>query len=657
MFQGIEKKDRGGSLMSALLLITIIMLIAATMAGVFTMNMNITQRVSNGTVALSEAEAGISEVLYLITRDENIEAPSSAEESSENPKVTYGFENETIRSTITPGMDSDEAYHVVTFNSSSAYPHSTNNTTLDNDSGSLGRTVPDGMLHIVSTGYCKGQYRSVECIIEKPPFPFGLATSGPIHSTEPLVVKGVSSLDKLVSGDEDRPGHILCNSAEGVRIDQVNPPRPTEISGFIKSAGPAVVAQPAVVRGGIRAHSDASSFADINIENFKNEGEPGVVTLVDNTYPEDQQMDIMYYHPGGGLTYQGSVNMNRALLYVDGDLTINGPVSGEGLIVVNGNATFQAGTTLSGSNKMAVLCSGDMTINGNNNYFTGLVYCEGNLSARNITIVGNTIVNSPDPNKGQALLEDVTVVSNEDTADMTITITSGSGALGQNPVSRYPFPLQVNGGGLGIPPDNDAPGGLLGWPGAGATPDQIAGMLKGPSAFENGSRVPVAEGSATSDNLWSYIVANGGSAEFNPPAFAPDADALINGPGGIKELIASATEAQGMVNDLEAAHAAKSAAENEDPKDMAAIEDANAIIEDLGPKLEAAQEAFDTAADSFAQAFYEYGQSHADADGTFDNGTVPMDITQDHRFNLNEYLPESERVKINFWRVYPRRLN
>ena len=68
----LGKRIRGISLMSTLLLVTIVLLVAATMAGVFTLNMNITQRVSNGTVALNEAEAGIAEVLYQISRDENV---------------------------------------------------------------------------------------------------------------------------------------------------------------------------------------------------------------------------------------------------------------------------------------------------------------------------------------------------------------------------------------------------------------------------------------------------------------------------------------------------------------------------------------------------------------------------------------------------------
>ncbi len=137
--------------MSTLLLVTIVLLVAATMAGVFTLNMNITQRVSNGTVALNEAEAGIAEVLYQISRDENV---SKTENAQQQPIIDWGKNNETLRSTITPGYSDEEAFHIVTFDPSSEFPHSTNNTSLDRNSGSLGRTVPDGRLHLVSTGYC-----------------------------------------------------------------------------------------------------------------------------------------------------------------------------------------------------------------------------------------------------------------------------------------------------------------------------------------------------------------------------------------------------------------------------------------------------------------------------------------------------------------------
>ena len=83
----LSRTGRGMSLPSVLLLVTIVLMVAATMAGVFTMNMNITQRVSNGSMALAEAEAGVAEVLYHITREENVEG----DKDSKTAQVSWGL--------------------------------------------------------------------------------------------------------------------------------------------------------------------------------------------------------------------------------------------------------------------------------------------------------------------------------------------------------------------------------------------------------------------------------------------------------------------------------------------------------------------------------------------------------------------------------------
>jgi len=634
----VRVSQRGASLMTVLLLVTIILLVAATMAGVFTLNMNITQRVSNGSIALAEAEAGISEVLYLISA-EDAETPSHPDSSSpaEDPKIDFGLNKETLRSTITPEMSEDEAFHIVTFDSSSAFPHSTNNTTLSNNSGAFGRTVPDGMIHLVSTGYCKGQYRTIECVVEKPPFPFGLASSGPIHSDTPLTVKGVSSLANLQAGDIDRPGHILCNSPAGVKIDQVNPPRPTEISGFVKSVGPAVIAQPAVVRGGLRTGADVSTLADINIQNFRNEGEPGVVTLLDAQYDEPQEMDIMYFYSGDTLTYAEDVDLDQALLYVEGNLVIKGAVTGEGLIIVDGDVTFESGTSLSGSNKMAILASGDITIRGNNNYFSGLVYCEGNFSASDVTIVGNTIINSKDSTKGKASLNNVTVISNEETADMTITVTSSDSVETQSGESRFPFPLQFNAetGIFGVPPDVEDGGSLEGWPDLDKGSGYIVGLL---TLGEN--------------SLWGVATKEGEPIEisFNGGYPPPGSEHLVT---GMEDLSEKAKVAQGISQDLQEALDDREALGQDEDTERQLLDQRIASLE---ADLAREKATFDDDAKALADAVIEFAKRRPDKDGHYDHPSIDLNLEQEHRFNLNEYLPESERIKVSFWKVYPRRM-
>lgn len=624
------------SLMSVLFLVGLVVIVGTSMVAVYSADLNLTQRSSNGSIAQAEAEAGIAEALYRMTLEENLD------NSAQPPKVFFGRNQEEIRATITPNMAPDEAYHVLTFNRSSSFPHSTNNTYLDSDQGSLDRTVPDGTFHLVSTGYCRGQFRTVECVVKKPPFPFGLATSGPIESPDPLVVRGVSSTQALINGNEDRPGHILSNSSDGIQVGSraTNPPKETFISGFVKSVGPIAIDQPAQVLGGLRPGADESTLADIDIPAFKNEGQPGVVTLLESTVTSAQEMDIMYYFQGDTLTYERSVQLDQAFLYVEGNLVMKGPVTGEGLIVVDGDARFESGTALSGSNKMAVLASGDMTIIGNNNYFAGLVYAEGNLSASNVTIVGNTIVNSSSASEGRADLQNVGIVGNEETADMTITITSGNDAVGQNNTGDS-VPLLATDGVFGYPPDM-APedyGNIQGWIMPGDTPAKFSGQL-----------VAQIWAPATGDDSLPF-------PEFHPPAPVPPGTAglwaqaadLFNLAKGMNDLTVAVQGKKDEIEDLE----------DDVPIDQAALDAARAELTDLEQQhtdYEAAHAAeFAAAETALVQATFDHKASFVDEKGTFDDGIAILDIIREERFNLNEYLPESEIVKVTYWRVHNQR--
>lgn len=612
------------SLASVFCLVGLVTLLASGMVGVFTLNLNMTQKSFNGSIAESEAEAGIAEALYRITDPSG----DNIDNDKQPPAVSYGRSGETIRGTITPDLSPEEAYHVVTFAKGTGFPHSTNNTYLDSDTGSLGRTIPDGMFHIVSTGYCRGQYRTIEALVSKPPFPFGLATSGKLVSHDPFVVKGVSSVADLIDEKEDRPGHILCNSTDGVKIGQSDPPRPTYISGFVKSVGPIDIAQPAEVIGGLRPGSDTSTLAKIDVTNFKNQNQPGVVTINDAHFVREQTMDIMYFYSGPQLTYERAVKLKQALLYVEGDLVIKGPVTGEGLIVVDGNVTFGSGTTLDGANKMAVLASGDVTIRGANNYFTGLIYCGGNFTASNVTVVGNTIVNSPDPAKGEANLENVTVISNTETGDMTITVTSSNRAEGQDNAHDGVIPLLLNDNTFGLP---------HGWDYSNGGGGELQGWVNREEKQENYVMALML--------LWTR--AENINDEFPKKGYGPtsgSAGSVWQQAQDLYELAATNRAIHVEIDNVK--KQIITAEESGLPSDHLL-----ARISNLETRL-TSREDFRKVAAGLVSAVYNHKQRHADGDGVFDDGTVDMDITIEHRFNLNEYLPESERIKIAYWRVH-----
>lgn len=631
----------GVSLMSTLLLVTIVVSVAAAMAGMFTLNISLTNRVSNGSVALSEAEAGLAEVLYQISLEDNIEGTGN----EENPLVNWGLNGETIRATITPGMNPDEAYHVVTFDPRHGFPYSTNNTNLTNDTGYQGRVVPDGMFHVISTGYCKGQYRTIECVIEKPPFPFGLATSGKIDSADPIRVLGTSSQSGYHAGETDRPGHILCNSPEGVtiRADE-HGLTSTEISGFVKSVGPVTIEQPAVVRGGVQSLAEATTLTDIDIQRFKlGSEEQGVITLLDDDYHKDQELDVMYsYSRGGTLRYHGDVELHQAMIWVEGNLVIDGALTGEGLVIVTGNVDINDGANLNGTDKMALLAGGDIDIgrDGGNpeaNYFSGLVYTEGNLTAKNITIVGNAVVNSQNPDKGHAILENVTFVSNEETGDMTTVITTSKEAKGG----------YDGGDGVGAPPVGDM--------GFSSGAEIIGDFKQNDLGYVDSSRINERDNhiAAMKRDIWARAEAGAGFPSLEiPPGLNPDAANLWNQLAEILEIAEAYHDAVKALQDQQKLVDSLSNTDPRKPIEVAKLAPLTKAMNDA----QSTQQDFESTIEGYVDSVYDYVGAYTDDKGSFNDGIHELDITKEIRFNLNEYLPQSDRIKMSFWKVYPRRM-
>ncbi|MBI3929705.1 MAG: hypothetical protein HY319_29465 [Armatimonadetes bacterium] len=620
-------------MLSVLLMVAVMVVLAATMVALYTSNLSFTQAFYNGSVALDEAEAGINEVMFWLTRDDT---------------MSFGLNDEEIRGTLTSQFDPSGAYHLVTFRSGTGFPHSTNNVNNDRDMGYGGRTVPDGTVHVISTGYCRGKYRTIEAVITRPPFPFGLASSGKIHSINPLIIKGTSSVDNYQDDEEDRPGHLLCNSAEGVVIEQVNPPTPTRISGFVKSVGPIQVEPPAEILGGIRPGADPSTLVDIDVESFRNQGQPGVVTLIDDTFTEPQDLDIMYYFTGTKLTYQGSVALDSAMLYVDGDLEIAGSLTGTGLVVVNGDVVIGQGAALDGDSKLALLATGDVFLRGGSSHFQGLVYCEGNLDARNVTIVGNTIVTSADETRGNAVLDQVTLVSNEETANMTITVTSSTQAQSQRNGPRAAFPLGMAPavppavGYVGYDPNRpgDDQGGADGWPGDGASGEVLMGQLE----------------SIWSDWVDDLALPDEADPQFTAGLYAhPDAGGLVS---QLRELYDLAAQAADYRDERRRVGEIQEELQGMPPGPArTGLENEKADLEDtINTNYNPLRQQWDLAKGEMVGAYMAYMKAHTDENGNYDDGSMEMDVVREFKFDLNTYLPESERIKVVYWHVTNRRI-
>ncbi len=126
------------------------------------------------------------------------------------------------------------------------------------------------------------------------------------------------------------------------------------------------------------------------------------------------------------------LTLENALLFTDGDLVVTGKVTGTGAIVSKGGVTISQTSTLTANNQLAIVADKDVTIAGQGSFLQGMIYTHGNFYGENFTLVGNLIAQSSDENKGQAVLQNVTLISNQQSADLTVTTPVYSGDAGGN---------------------------------------------------------------------------------------------------------------------------------------------------------------------------------------------------------------------------------
>ena len=108
---------------------------------------------------------------------------------------------------------------------------------------------------------------------------------------------------------------------------------------------------------------------------------------------------------GGAARHEGDFVINEdivldgTILFVDGNLTVNGGIQGTGLLVVDGDISVSSGVSLEGATEVAVISAGKVVLRGagpKRSSIRGLFYAEGGLLAEEITLVGAMIASGPE---------------------------------------------------------------------------------------------------------------------------------------------------------------------------------------------------------------------------------------------------------------------
>jgi cytoskeletal protein CcmA (bactofilin family) len=607
----------GASLLAVLGLVSVLSFLAAAMTALFLHGLHLSQGTFNGDVAFSQAEAGLHEALYRLGADDH---------------CTWGKNNEEIQGSVSTEFPLRDSFYRVTFQRDADVAFSTNNAAGDRPAGYAGRAIGEGNIHLVSNGFCRGQWRVIETVVKKPDAPYGIASSGRIHSKTPLVVYGTRNAQDVDSDNFRRPGHIVSNSAEGIHIERpagTPAAEKTHVTGFIQSVGPIRVDQPARVDSGLRPHASACELPDFDIQGEFDPGtDPGTVQITELNHGP-QELDVIY-RSGHDLSFSGPVVLHDAYLYVQGKLQIQGGIRGRGAIVVDGDVEVSGDVQLNGNNNVALLSSGKIRLHGSGNYFQGFVYAEKGIVADNLTVVGSLILNHGATGPEPALeLDKVTVINDEQQGRIRFTSqsysysTGMSGAAGANALAfnwgQWSAQTGYEGAGSGAIYEHELPGKLvdiLGFPG----PSQPGGAILDFSTVID----------------WTQPFPGG--PDISPVMAAHQRFV------GARQAAPNFLSLQAELADLEGQNLSPGTPEWQEREDLR-----NRVEDVLNAWAD-----YHALVNKFAEDYTKFVKGYASPNGArrLRPGAAPPDVTRTFEMDLNRYLPASDRLHVAFWRLH-----
>lgn len=400
------------------------------------------------TLALTMAAASMSQLMVL-NREENSEQARLLAMSAVNLALEKILADEDFGRL----QSSTVEYHpqdfpqgsvgrvVFEFNGdpSASQPYSVNNLHGSNSvEGWRQRVVPQRAVHLIGVGRHAGHEARVEAFLRVPPFPYAIATSGPIISSGGLLVGGIPE-DAWENGnpgleaEELDPGDILSNAPTEPSITLGSD---TLITGDVQAARTIEADnQGTVVLGELRPHSSEAELPELDVWEYDPADKPEVQILTD---PGEGLSYSGYVRHQGDLILQGGLTLDGALVFVEGSLTVQGGVSGAGALIATEALAVQGGTSnLVADNEVALLSGGDLSLLGTgkeSDFFRGLLYAEGNLVVNHITLVGAAIVRADDGENPQATLNDLRLIRDPEAADIKVKLTGQSQSV---PGTRY----------------------------------------------------------------------------------------------------------------------------------------------------------------------------------------------------------------------------
>ncbi|MBX3167980.1 MAG: hypothetical protein KF760_11235 [Candidatus Eremiobacteraeota bacterium] len=354
------KRKRAMSLYAVLVIVSVAALMVSTMAALYVTNLQFSMAANNGEMAHIEAETALQEALARIVYQSD-----------------FGSKDECVGVPSKPG-DGRDRWHQLSYAANAVKRSLYSDTT--------------GQSHVYAVGYCRGQYRVLEAVIQPAQYNYALATEGTITSSTRFTTRGVADSSK--PSVTNRPGNVLTNGDVSFQGN-------VDISGSLRLAGRlAQVPNPPdswIVSGGIEQGLARRSLPKLSLAEVDGQLPPEnlQIPIITDTIPDPEFTCLTALKRTGDVIFAGELKLQQGAIRVHagegkpGSLTVLGRLSGNGLLITDGDVIIER-ADMESSGQIIVVAGGRVHVK--KGFFRGLVYSQTHLQLNNCTVLGTAVV-------------------------------------------------------------------------------------------------------------------------------------------------------------------------------------------------------------------------------------------------------------------------
>lgn len=364
---------RRGTIGGALAIAAIALIAALTVATAATWNLQLASRFENQQVALELADSAIQEAIAHLQL---------------NPQ--WGLTGSpSIQVSGVAGMPSTASGRLTFDRSQSEF--STSHVDGNDRAAWSNRPLPVGRIHLVATGRCANVVRTVECMLYAPKFPRAISGDGQIELKHSLVASA-KNLSDIVSPDGTvhldpellQKGDVICNDVTTL-LDS------STVKGSAQSHVSVEQRDGSVVEGEVLSPYEVVPLPAFDVHRYDPKADPYSVCQELDGGPISGLSSSGIVRYRSAVTINGDLKLDNGIVYVAGDLTVQGGLQGVGAVFVEGKTSVGGSVKLSSADSIALISQGDVRLRGDGqeqSFFQGLLATQGSLSADKLTVVG-----------------------------------------------------------------------------------------------------------------------------------------------------------------------------------------------------------------------------------------------------------------------------